>query len=366
MKKLVKKNNLVKHQEVSVEKVTDNLFNDIRALINSAKSHVARTVDTGLVMLNWYIGNRIRKDILGEERAPYGEQIISTLSKRLILEYGRGYSEASLSRMMSFTEKYPDKQILASLTQKLSWSHFRELITIKDSLKRDFYTEMCRIEGWNYRILERKIDSMLFERCGLSRKPKDLARKELELLKKEDLMTPDIAFRDPYFLDFLGLKNTFAEKDLEAAIIAEMEQFILEIGSDFAFMARQKRMMIDGNDFYLDLLFYHRGLKRLVAMELKLDDFKAEYKGQMELYLRWLEKYEMRPGENKPLGLILCGKKNHEQIELLNLDESGIRVSEYWTELPSKAILEKKLHEMIELNRKLLRNRKLLEKGTDK
>jgi predicted nuclease of restriction endonuclease-like (RecB) superfamily len=352
-----KKKSLIVKQSVPIAAVSGKLFGDIRGLINSAKSHVASTVNISLVMLYWHIGNRIRKDILGKERAEYGEQIVVTLSRQLVKEFGEGYSRAALFRMIQFSELFRNKEIVVSLSRQLTWSHFSALLPIKDKLKRGFYTEMCRVENWNVRTLRKKIGGMLFERAGLSRKPKKLAEIEIKALRNEDYMTPDIAFRDPYFLDFLGLKDTFKEKDLESAIIREMEQFILELGTDFTFVARQKRMMIGEDDFYLDLLFYHRRLKCLVAIELKMDDFKAEYKGQMELYLRWLEKHEMRPGENRPLGLILCGKKNHEQIELMKLDESGIRVSEYLTELPAKAELKKNLHNIVERGRLMYEQR---------
>jgi predicted nuclease of restriction endonuclease-like (RecB) superfamily len=204
---------------------------------------------------------------------------------------------------------------------------------------------MCRIERWSVRTLRAKIDGMLFERTALSRKPAELAERELAGLRAEDKLTPDLVFRDPYFLDFLGLTDSYGEKDLEAAILREMEQFLLELGAGFAFVARQKRIVIDGEDHYLDLLFYHRKLRRLVAVELKLGRFKAADKGQMELYLRWLERYETEPGEEIPLGLILCADKGDEQIELLQLDRSGIRVAAYLTDLPPKRILEQKLHE---------------------
>lgn len=347
------------------DKVPSKLFQDIQELIISAKEHVARTINTSLVMLYWHIGDRIRKDILGQERATYGEQIVLTLSRQLVKEYGDGYSRPQLFKMIQFSERYKSRQIVLTLSRQLAWSHFVELIRIDDKLKRDFYTEMCRIENWNVRTLRKKIGGMLFERAALSRKPKKLAEIEIKTLRKQDYMSPDIAFKDPYFLDFLGLKDTFSEKDMESAIIREMEKFILELGTDFTFVARQKRMPLDGRDYYLDLLFYHRRLKCLVAIELKLDEFKAEYKGQMELYLRWLEKYEMRPGENIPIGLILCGKRNHEEIEILKLDESGIRVSEYLTELPAKKELKKQIHNIVERGRLIYaqRQKELLENG---
>lgn len=249
--------------------------------------------------------------------------------------------------MVQFSEIFPDKEIVVSLTRQLSWTHFVILIPIQDELKRDFYAEMCRIEKWNIRTLRKKIASMLFERTALSKKPELVAQAELEMLRKENQLTPDLVFRDPYLLEFLNLNDHYLEKDLEDAIMRELEQFLLELGVGFCFLSRQKRIIIDDEDFHLDLLFFHRDLNRLVALEIKLDDFKAEYKGQMELYLRWLDKHERRPGEESPIGLILCEGKKKERIELLELDRSGIHVAEYLTALPSKKLLQEKLHNAI-------------------
>jgi len=228
---------------------------------------------------------------------------------------------------------------------------------LKDSLQREFYIELCKIEGWNVKTLRQKIDGMLYERTAISKKPDRLIKKELKELREDNKVTPDLIFRDPYFLNFLGLKDTFSEKNIEDAILRELETFILEIGQGFSFIERQKNMIIDGEDFKLDLLFFHRRLKRLVAIELKLGKFKASYKGQMELYLRWLEKNEMQKGEKTPIGLILCAEGNNEQVELLQLDKAGIKVAEYLTELPSKKTLKQKLHQAVELSRKTLENR---------
>jgi predicted nuclease of restriction endonuclease-like (RecB) superfamily len=228
----------------------------------------------------------IRKNVLGEERAEYGQQIISTLSKQLILDYGEGYSERNLAYMIRFAETFPRKDILHTVCAKLSWSHIRRIIYLDDDLKRTFYVEMCRLEGWSVRVLEEKISGMLYERTAISKKPAKLIKQELKSLHKEDTLTPDLVFRDPYFLNFLGLKDTYSEKDLESAILREIEAFILELGTGFSFMDRQKRITIDGEDYYIDLLFFHRTLRRLIAIELKLDKFKAADKGQMELYLR--------------------------------------------------------------------------------
>jgi predicted nuclease of restriction endonuclease-like (RecB) superfamily len=298
-----------------------------------------------LVLLYWQDGNRIRRETLKFERAVYGEQIISTLSRQLAAEFGNGYSRPNLFRMIRFAELFPDREIISTLSRRLSWSHFVEILQLKDPLQRDFYAEMCRMECWSVRTLRTKIDGMLFERTALSKKPEILVKRELAKLRQEDTLSPDLVFRDPYFLDFLGLKDAYSEKDIETAILREMERFILELGVGFSFVARQKRIVIDGEDFYLDLLFYHRKLRRLVAVDLKLERFKAADKGQMELYLRWLEKHDMEPGEETPIGLILCADKGDEQVELLQLDKSGIRIASYLTELLPRQLLQRKLHD---------------------
>ncbi len=342
----------------NMEDITvSNFCQDIRRLIEEARRSVALTVNTGMTMLYWQIGKRINDEILKGKRAGYGEEIVSTLSRYLINEYGSGFSAKNLLHMMKFADVFPDDQIVSTLWRQLSWSHFKEIIYIEQNLKRDFYAEMCRMERWSVRTLHKKIDSMLFERTAISRKPKELAKQELAELRANNKMSPDLVFRDPYVLDFLNLKDTYSEGDLEAAILREMESFILELGAGFAFVARQKRMNIDNKDFYLDLLFYHRKLKRLVAVELKLGRFKAAFKGQMELYLRWLKKHEKEEDENDPLGLILCAEGSHEQIELLELHKSSIKIAEYLTELPPKELLEKKLHAAIEKSRALLEQR---------
>lgn len=199
---------------------------------------------------------------------------------------------------------------------------------------------------------------MLYERTAISKKPEQTIINDLDLLKKEQKLNPDLVFRDPYFLDFLGLNDTYSEKDLEASIVAELQRFIIEMGSDFAFLARQKRISIDNRDYYIDLLFYHRRLKCLVAIDLKLGEFEASYKGQMELYLRYLEKYEQVEGENTPIGLILCTGKNEEHVELMQLDKSNIRVADYLTALPSQKILQEKLHKAIEIAHQKLEAKK--------
>ena len=215
---------------------------------------------------------------------------------------------------------------------------------------------MASTEHWGRDLLQAKIDGMLYERTAIATKPEELIKQELAELRDEGTMSPDLVFKSPYFLEFTGLKGMYSEKSLEDSLVAHLEQFILELGNGFTFIERQKRMIIDGEDFYLDLLFYHRKLHRLIAIDLKLGKFKAQYKGQMELYLRWLEQNEMEPGEESPLGLLLCTEGSEEQIELLQLDKSGIKVAQYMTELPSKELLQRQIHKGLEAARQRWEN----------
>ena len=337
--------------------VSGPLLSDIRGLIEQARQHLATTVNSALTTLYWHIGRRIRTEVLQDKRAAYGEHVITGLSERLEADYGRGYSAKGLRHMVRFAEAFPEGSIVSAARRQLSWTHFRSLIYLDDPLKRDFYLQMCQHEGWSTRILQERLDSQLFERTALSKKPDALLAKELAKLRQAGDLSPALVLKDPYILDFLGLHDRYLEKDLEDAILRELELFLLELGAGFTFVARQKRIQIDHDDFAIDLLFYNRRLKRLVAIELKLGDFKAEYKGQMELYLRWLAKYEQEPGEAPPLGIILCSGKKREQIELLELDAGGIHVAEYVTVLPSKEILQAKLHEAIARSRARLEHR---------
>ncbi|VVE59116.1 hypothetical protein PHO31112_05425 [Pandoraea horticolens] len=346
----------MKPQNAQVAAVTTGLVGDIRALIGEARAGLAATVNSALTMLYWRIGRRIRAEVLQGERAGYGEQLVASLARQLEAEHGRGFGTKNLRHMLRFGEVFEVEEIVYALSRQLSWTHLRSLIYIDDPLKREFYLEMCRSEGWSTRTLQGRLDSMLFERTALSRKPDELLTSELATLRDQGVLGPNLVLKDPYVLDFLGLHDRYLEKDLEDAILRELENFLLELGAGFSFVARQKRLQIDNNDFYIDLLFYNRRLRRLVAIELKLGEFKAADKGQMELYLRWLVKNEQEPGEAPPLGIILCTGKNREQIELLELDQSGIHVAEYLTGLPSRQLLEQKLHEAVTLSKARLEN----------
>jgi predicted nuclease of restriction endonuclease-like (RecB) superfamily len=339
----------------ALEKLPDNLlFEDIKLLIEETKLHVSKTILTSVTAMYWNIGNRINTDILANKRAEYGKQIVATLSRQLTIEYGNNYEVKNLRRMMQFAQVFNDTEIVATMWRQLSWSHFKVLIPLKNELARDFYAQMCCIEDWNVRTLQAKINSMLFERTAISKKPEELIKIELQNLRENKNFTPELVFKEPYILDFLGLKDTYSEKDLEQAILHDIEKFILEIGVGFSFVARQKRMIIDGEDYHLDLLFYHRKLKRLVAIDLKIGKFEPAYKAQMELYLRWLEKYETEADEQKPIGLILCASKSDELVELLQLDKSNIKVAEYFTEYLPEKLLKKKLHQFVAASKKRL------------
>lgn len=341
-------------KELKVTIGMSQLMNDLRLIVNSAKAHVASVANAELTMMYWHIGHRVNVEILGNERAAYGKQIVSQVARQLQEEYGRkGFELRSIRRMMQFASEFPDEQIVSAVSTQLTWSHIVEILPLKDSLQREFYLSLSASERWGTRRLRKEIDSMLYERTAIATKPDESVKRELAELRNNNVMSPDLVFKSPYFLEFAGLSGMYSEKNLEDSLIAHLEQFMLELGNGFTFVERQKRMIIDGEDFYLDLLFYHRRLHRLIAVDLKLGRFKAQYKGQMELYLRWLEAHEMEQGEESPLGLLLCTEGSEEQIELLQLDKSGIKVAKYMTELPPRELLIKQIQKSLELAKEL-------------
>ena len=316
---------------------TENiLFKDLAQIIEQGKQKAVTQVNSLLTLTYWHVGKKINDHILNNERAEYGKQIVSDLAQQLEVRFGKQFTEKNLRRMMRFAEVFSEFTIVAPLVRQLSWSHFLILLPIKSDEAKSFYAQKAIEAKWSKRELQNQIERKAFERNEIANTQ---AYSELTEIQN--------TFKDPYFLDFLGLKNGYLENDLESAIINDLESFILELGAGFSFIERQKRIILDGKDFYLDLLFYHRKLKRLIAIELKLGDFEPSHKGQMELYLKWLNKYDKQEGENNPIGLILCAGKSHEQIELLEMSKDGIMVAEYWTELPSKKELEKKLHTLV-------------------
>ena len=340
--------------ELNVTMCVAQLMDDLRLIVNSAKSRVASAANAELTMMYWNIGHRVNVEILGNERAAYGKQIVAQVSRQLQVEYGsKGFELRSIRRMMQFASEFPDEQIVSAVSTQLTWSHIIEILPLKDSLQREFYLTLSSSERWGIRRLRKEIDSMLYERTAIATKPDELVRHELEELRNDNVLSPDLVFKSPYFLEFAGLKGMYSEKNLEDSLVTHLEQFMLELGNGFTFVERQKRMIIDGEDFYLDLLFYHRRLHRLIAVDLKLGRFKAQYKGQMELYLRWLEAHDMEPGEESPLGLLLCTEGSEEQIELLQLDKAGIKVAQYMTELPPRELLVEQIRKSLEQAKEL-------------
>ena len=328
----------------------DSLLHDLKVLIEQGRSQAVAAVNSALTLTYWHVGRRINEAILHGQRAEYGKQVVSSLAKELVGLYGKSFEARNLRRMMQFAEVFPDIEIVSPLVSQLSWTHFTVLMSLSNSEERDFYARHAIDGKWSKRELQRQIERKVFERA-------EIADRKLELSNSPSLSGN---FKDPYFLDFLGLKEGYLENELEHALLKELELFILELGKGFAFVERQKRMIIDGEDFFLDLLFFHRKLKRLVAVELKITRFKAGFKGQMELYLNWLNKHERQEGEEAPIGLILCAEAGSEQVELLNMQKDNIMVAEYWTSLPPKELLEEKLHNTLIEVRQRLAERKLL------
>jgi predicted nuclease of restriction endonuclease-like (RecB) superfamily len=350
-------NEIDRNGQIVSQAATESLMQDLRHIIEQARGHVAATANYEQTMMYWHIGERINREVLGNKRAEYGMQIVSQVATQLQNEYGRkGFESRNIRRMMQFATLFPDEQIVAQFSRKLFWSHFIEVLSLKDPLQREFYITMAASGRWGRDRLRKEIDGMLFERTAISGKPVEFVKKELSLLRDDNMLSPDLVFKSPYFLEFTGLKGMYSEKTLEDCLVAHLEQFILELGNGFCFVARQKRMIIDGEDFKLDLLFYHRRLHRLIAIDLKLGRFKAEYKGQMELYLRWLEQNEMEPDEKTPLGLLLCTEGSDEQIELLQLDKAGIKVAQYMTELPPREVLQHQIQKSLAVAKARLAN----------
>ena len=329
--------------------IEKQLFNELVQIIEQGKNQLSRQVNSTITMVYWHLGKKINNHVLENKRAEYGKQIVPILSKQLVKLYGRSFTERNLRRMMQFAEEFSDITIVTSLMTQLSWTHFIQLFPLKSHKEKLFYASKIAEQKWSIRETHKQIEYKAFERSEIANIQISLGTPELHN-----------TFKDPYFLDFLGLKDGYLENDLESAIIKELENFILELGKGFTFVERQKRIILDGKDFYLDLLFFHRKLKRLVAIELKLRDFKPADKGQMELYLKWLDRYDRQDGENSPIGLILCAGKSTEQIELLEMHKDGIMVAEYWTDLPPKAELEKKLHSLLIEAKERIERRKSL------
>ena len=329
------------------------LFEYVASIIENRKKRAGSYANREVTLMYWEIGQHIGSVLLGGVRAEYGKRIVATLAQQLREHYGSSFDYTNVRRMMQFAARFPDIEIVAPLAQQLHWSHIVILLPLKTDEAFMFYASETAARGLGKRELRRQISRKAYER-------REIADSQLTA---QSAVTFNV-FKDPFLLDTLGLKENFLEADLEKAILTELESFILEFGHGFTFIERQKRMSIDDDDFRLDLLFYHRILKRLVAVELKLEKFKPEFKGQMEFYLKWLNRYEKQPWENEPIGLILCPKANRGQLELLEMDKSGIAVAEFWTVLPPKSELERKINEIMKEVKERLERRKTLPAGS--
>ncbi|MDR2716713.1 MAG: PDDEXK nuclease domain-containing protein [Treponema sp.] len=330
----------------------NSLFTHVSKIIEKRKNRAGMYANREVTLMYWEIGRYIGSVLLGGERAEYGKKILATLSQELLKKYGQAFDIHNIRRMIRFAEKFSSLRIVTELASQLSWSHFLELLPLETEEARMYYINEAATRQLGTKELRRQISRKAYER-------KEIANSRF----KETSKVPFNVFKDPYILDTLGLKENFLEADLEKAILTELESFILEFGHGFTFIERQKRMTMDGDDFTLDLLFYHRILKRLVAVELKIGKFVPQYKGQMEFYLKWLNRYERQDDENEPIGIILCTKASRNQIELMELDKSGITVAEYWTNLPPKTEFERKIKEILIEAQERLERRKSLPKG---
>jgi predicted nuclease of restriction endonuclease-like (RecB) superfamily len=345
-----KSQELVAQAELAIDEVA--LFERVSAIIENRKHRAQVKVNQESVLMFWEVGQHIGSVLLGGERAPYGRRIVATLAQQLQAKFGKSFHYSNVTRMIRFAARFPDVQIVVPLAQQLSWSHFTVLLPLKTNDEFMYYAQDAASKGLGKRGLRLQISRKAFWR-------RDIANAQIT----DESPIPFNAFKDPYLLDMFDLKENYLEGDLEKAILADLESFILEFGHGFTFADRQKWMVMDGEDYTLDLLFYHRGLKRLVAIDLKLGKFKPAYSGQMKFYLKWLNKFEKQEGENPPIGLILCTKASRDQIELMELDKDGIAVAEYWTQLPPKSEFERKIRELYAEAQERLERRKALTGG---
>jgi len=343
-------------RELAVTKATQideaALFRNVSAIIENRTTRARTQVNQESVLMFWEVGHAIGTVLLGGERADYGKRIVVTLSQQLQTRYGSSFAYTNVTRMMKFSSRFPDVRMVAPLAQQLSWSHVIALLPLKNDEAFMFYASDAAARRLGLRDLRLQIARKAYER-------REIANTQLST----DSTVPFNVFKDPYILDVLGLKENFLEADLEKAILVELEAFLLEFGNGLTFAERQKRMTMDGEDFTLDLLFYHRDLRRLVAVELKIGRFRPRYMGQMRFYLKWLDRHERRAGEESPIGIILCTTASRDQIEMLELDKEGIAVAEYWTALPPKAEFERKIKEILAEARERLERRKSLPQG---
>ena len=355
-------------QRIVAPRGYDTLFADVAGVIEDARRASARSVNALMTAAYWLIGRRIVElEQGGRARASYGEALLVRLSTDLSARFGRGFSVDNLETMRVFYEAYAPERISETASRKssrrtksetlsresefrslanrfrLSWSHYVMLVRARSEHARDFYEQEALRSGWTVRQLRRQIDSQFYERTALSRDKAALMRKG-ELAKAEDELTPDDEIKDPYVLEFLGLRDEYSEARLEDALIHHLETFLLELGGDFAFVGRQRRLRIGHTWYRVDLVFFHRRLRCLVVIDLKLGELTHADAGQMHLYLNYAREHWTRPDENPPVGLILCAKKDHAVAKYaLEGLPNKVLAAEYQTALPRERLLVKEI-----------------------
>lgn len=314
----------------------ENQFSEIVHLIRQARMAVFKAVNTELINLYWQVGEYI------SQHNDWGKSTVAQLALHIAqTEPGvKGFSDKNLWRMKQFYEVYRDSPNLSPLVREISWTNNLTIFTAAKTLQeRDFYLRLCAKERYSKRELERQINSGLFERAMIGHLNLSPVVRDLE----------PYAFRDNYVLEFLNLPEKYDEYELQKALIRQMKNFILELGKDFLFMGEQYKMEVGNSDFFIDLVFYHRGLQCLIAFELKTDRFKPEYIGKLNFYLEALDRDVKRPNENPSIGILLCKYKDSEIVEYaLSRNLSPTLVAEYQTLLPNKKVLQQKLHELFE------------------
>lgn len=339
-----------------------SVLTEILELMQQARSTAARSVNSIMTATYWEVGRRIVEyEQGGAQRAAYGEYLMKRLAADLTNQLGRGFSQRNLEQMRRFYQLWTIPQTLPAESEStaiashfsLPWSHYVKLISIKNAEARTFYETEALKNGWSLRQLERQVNTQFYERTLLSRNKAAMLESGVRS-RPEDKVTPEEEIKDPFVLEFLDLKDEYSESDLEEALIRHIESFLLELGSDFAFLGRQRRLRVGDQWFRVDLLFFHRRLRCLVIVDLKLGEFTHSDAGQMHLYLNYAREHWMYPGENPPVGLILCNRKNaavaHYALEGLS---NKVMAAEYQMVLPDEATLAAEL----ERTRKLLEHR---------
>lgn len=329
---------MAKEKNIITYKKTSNIIEDARTIINSARSSAVRSVDFCRVQMYWNLGKRIfEEEQQGKARADYGTYLIKNLAGTLESEYGSGFGVRQLEQSRQFYRIYP---IANALRSQLNWTQYRLLIQISDPSKREYYELESVNNGWTARETERQIDSMLYERLLMSNDKE----KVLSVARKERIPeNPTDIIKDPMILEFLGLerKAEYYEKDLESALIDHLQQFLLELGNGFSFIARQKRLLIEDDEYFADLVFYNRLLRCFVVIELKTKKLTHEDLGQLQMYVNYFDRNEKLPDENPTIGILLCTAKNDEMVKMtLPKDNKTILASKYELYLPSEETLK--------------------------